>query len=426
MSKSGLFFYCGICTLIVIGAYSYFGYKSPPYPFNTKIHTHGFIRDEPDVRIDGVRYIVRTKEFGDVYVSYSLYPRFSYGDVVEMSCVLKKPEPIEEFHYEKYLARYGVYAICSRPYINALNQKEGNTAMRTILSFKEMVATRINELWHEPYASFMAGLLYGYRGGLGSLDELFKRSGVTHIVAISGYNITMISTILIKFFSYLLIPRKTAFWLIIIGIICFLIFAGLSASVVRAGIMGIIVLIAQQLGRPSRIANVLLLTALCMAIENPYVLLYDAGFQLSFISTIGLIYFSPLLEPYTKYIPDKFALRESFTSTMSAIIATLPLILFQFNRLSIVAPIVNVLILWLIPWIMGIGFFAVVFSYIFLPLGIAISWIAYMGMEYIVRIVSFFAAFPFATVDIKIPLVYMCILYVGLVYLVKRHNKKQA
>jgi competence protein ComEC len=296
--------------------------------------------------------------------------------------------------------------------------------MRSILAVKSVVAKKINLLWHEPHASFMAGLLYGYRGGLGSLNELFNITGVTHIVAISGYNITIIATILITICVQLLIPRKKAFWLVSTGIVLFVLFAGASASVVRAGIMGIIVLLARQMGRMSRVGNVLILTAVLMALHNPFVLVWDAGFQLSFLSTVGLVYLTPFVKPWFTRVPEMFGLQESIVSTLAAIIATLPLILYQFGRLSIVAPIVNVLILWAIPLIMFMGFFAVLVSFLFLPIAHIISWIAWAGLEYIILVVKWFASLPFAAVEMRIPVWLMVGMYGGMVYLVyqKRTN----
>lgn len=420
ISKSKVFFL--LCLLYLIGTafWSSRGYTPPEFPYDTKVSFKGYIVAEPDVRIDSVRYIILSEKFGRVQIKHNLYPRFSYGDTLKINCKLRKPEPIENFRYDMYLARFNIFATCSHPYVSLLENTQGNVLMRSILKLKEIVAERINTLWPEPHASFMAGLLYGYRGGLGSLNEHFSRTGVTHIVAISGYNITIISMILMKAFSYMLIPRKKAFWLIVFGIICFLIFAGLSASVVRAGIMGIIVLVARQLGRPSRVANVLLLTAVIMTIHSPHILLWDAGFQLSYISTIGLVYITPKIEKYFMRIPEAFALRESVMSTFSAIIATLPLILFQFKRFSIVAPIVNVLILWIIPWIMSIGFFAVVLSYIFYPFAILLVWISYFGMEYIIRVVKLFSALPFAAIDMSFSVWFMVVGYIALGFFIKQ------
>jgi competence protein ComEC len=432
--KARIIFLFFLCIFLGISRYSLsFPSENGNHVFiynNQKTSVVGFIDAEPDVRLDGVRYIVEVTEaegakaIGRIYVKSNLYPRYAYGDVLRITCRLKAPEPIEDFRYDMFLARYDVFSICAAPNITKVGQGQGSWFFDAIYSFKILVAKKINLLWHEPYASFMAGLLYGYRGGLGSLNELFAVTGVTHIIAISGYNITIIATILITVCTHLLIPRKKAFWLVTSGIVVFVIFAGASASVVRAGIMGIIVLFAKQVGRASSVGNVMVLTAVIMSIQNPFVLIWDAGFQLSFISTLGLVYLAPLFERPLKKMPEVLGIKESLVSTLAAIVATLPLILYQFGRLSIVAPFVNILILWILPWIMFVGFFAVVVSYLFVPVAHVISWIAFLGMKYIVIIVAWFAALPFAAVDMRVSFWIMVLLY-GVIGVAIYFNKKR-
>ncbi|MBP9732141.1 MAG: ComEC/Rec2 family competence protein [Candidatus Magasanikbacteria bacterium] len=391
-----------------------------------KVSFVGFVSSEPDIRQDGVRYRVRVERFididkeirGEVYLKSDLYPRYVYGEQLNIECQIEKPEPIEDkengttFRYDRYLSRMNIYALCQNPEINPTGEMKGNVFYSAIFSFKKKLANNIEYLWHEPYASFMAGLLYGYRGGLGSLNDLFATTGVTHIVAISGYNITIIATIFIAACKAVYIPRKKAFWVVITGIILFVIFTGASASVVRAGIMGVLVLVAKQGGRKSSIGNVLVLTAVIMTIHNPFVLIWDAGFQLSFLATIGLVYLSPILEKYITKLPNFLGLKESLISTLAAIIMTLPLILFQFGRLSMVAPLVNILILWIIPWIMIAGAVVVTLSFVSVTLAHILGFVGYMGMEYIIRVVRFFAHVPFASVELRIHYVSMMLLYV--------------
>lgn len=382
------------------------------------------VSSEPDVRSDGVRYIVEDKyNKNKYYFKSTLYPRYDYGDELEINCRLNKPGPSEGFRYDMYLARYGVFAECQNANIKKISSDNGNRILRSIFDFKKIVSQKINNLWHEPYASFMAGLLYGYRGGLGELNDMFSRTGITHIVAISGYNITIIVSILITICVQVYIPRKKAFWIIVGGIILFVLFTGASASVVRAGIMGIIVLLSKQTGRLSRIGNVLLLTAVIMVLQNPLVLVWDAGFQLSFISTCGLVYLSPLFIQWFKKVPELFGIKESLISTLSAIMATLPLILFQFGRLSIVAPVVNILVLWVIPYLMLVGFVATVFGFVFFPLGQVLAWVGLVGLKYIVLVVKFFAGLPFAAIDLKIAWWMMIVLYGGVIYLIVKSKK---
>ena len=323
-----------------------------------------------------------------------------------------------------YLSRMNIYAFCQNPLVTPTKEMKGNIFYSYMFSFKTTLADKITHIWHEPYASFVAGLLYGYRGGLGSLNDLFSITGVTHIVAISGYNITIIATIFIALCKTLYIPRKKAFGVVVGGIILFVLFTGASASVVRAGIMGVLVLIAKQGSRKSAIGNVLLLTAVIMTIQNPFVFIWDAGFQLSFLATMGLVYLSPIIEKYMVRVPDFLGVKESLISTLSAIIATLPLILFQFGRLSIVAPVVNILILWIIPWIMIAGAVTVILSFVSTVFARILGFVAFIGMEYIIRVVRFFAHVPFASVELRIHPVSMVLLYTMLFILILKVSSK--
>lgn len=388
----------------------------------------GVIDAEPDVRLDGVRYVVAAESVeevpvtGRVYVKNDRYPQFAYGDRVRMTCRLARPEPIVDketgqvFRYDFYLGLQHVFATCNQARITKLASGQGKAVFAFILKGKRALAEKISSLWPEPEASFMAGILYGYRGGLGNLNDQFSRTGVTHIVAVSGFNISVIATILITAATYACVPRQKAFWLVSAGIVTFVIFTGASASVVRAGVMGIIALLAKHVGRSARIGNVMLAAATLMVINNPLVLWSDAGFQLSFLSTLGLVYVSPLLEKWQKYLPTFLGLQDSLVSTISAIAATLPLILYQFGRLSLVAPLVNVLILWIISWLMLAGTVAVTFGFVYPGLGALVAWPAHIGMQYIIRVVAWFADLSWASVDIRAPAWAAIAAYAALVY----------
>ena len=150
----------------------------------------------------------------------------------------------------------------------------------------------------------------------------------------------------------------------------------------------------------SRITNTLALAAFIMVLVNPKVLVFDAGFQLSFLATMGLVYLSPIIERGLKKIPDVFELRMSLVATLSATISTLPLILFQFGRLSTVALLVNMLILPLIPVAMAVGFLMGILSLVWLPLGQLFAWIAWAILSYVILVVETFAKFNFASFEI--------------------------
>ena len=381
----------------------------------------GWIGAEPVREISQTKYVFKT-DLGKILLTLPIEPAFNYGDQLKISCILYSPRNQLDsvFSYRQYLAKDGIYSICSSPKIFETKKDiQGNIFMKNILNWKNHIQDQAGELWPEPESTLMGGILYGARAGFSDdLKNNFNRAGITHIVAVSGYNVTIIAQYLLAFFIFVGLWRKQAFWGVVAMIILFVIFTGASASVVRAGIMGVLVLTAGQLGRMSRIGNVLILTASVMLLLNPFILIWDAGFQLSFLATLGLVYVSPVLqtvivrsETTKQSFWTKILGNEILISTLSAIIATLPFMLFIFGRISIVAPVVNVLVLWIIPWLMLLGFVAIVTSFIFYPFGQIIAWIAGLGLKYVIILAEWFGGQSWSALEFSLPWWGMVVLY---------------
>ncbi|MBI5729137.1 MAG: ComEC/Rec2 family competence protein [Candidatus Magasanikbacteria bacterium] len=427
--------------------------------YNDKTVTiHGIIAEEPDRRIEATYYTVAAENYqGRALVKMRNYPEYQYGERIAFACGLQAPKNQDDstFRYDKYLSRNGIWSVCSFPNVAAMPiQNERFTPsvflMKPILKLKAAVSEQMNRLWPEPVASFVAGILYGSKSGLPKeLSDNFSRTGITHIIAVSGFNITIIATVLMSVLITIGLWRRQAFWVVIVVIILFTIFSGLSSSAVRAAVMGIVVLTGQYLGRLSRMATVLIFTAALMMLGNPYVALWDAGFQLSFLATLGLVYVSPILLAIIPNLignpsPDSYlsssmdsrfrgndsamkvvnAIREPLISTLSAIIATTPLIMYQFGRLSLVAPLVNILVLWIIPWLMLFGFLALLASFVFFPLGQLIAWVGGIGLRYVILTATFFGRQSFSAINFTLPWWGMVSLYVCLLIVIQRSQPK--
>jgi len=409
-----------------------------------KVSLRGWVSVEPDIGISDVRYVVSVESLesthvsGKIAVKTLLYPQYKYGDELEIKCSLLEPEKFidSNFNYPKYLAKQGIWSICANPIINDAGGDKGNFFMKKMLWLKSETQSQMSKLWPEPDSSLMAGVLYGSRSGMPQdLIDNFTRTGVSHIVAVSGYNVSIIVMVLNVFLIYVGLSRKQSFWFLISLIFSFVFFTGATASVVRAGVMAGVVLFAQYVGRMSSAGRVLLYAAVIMLLFNPYVLIWDAGFQLSFLSTLGLVYLSPILEkidlPLAQALksgvmaPPLFlrigwgeVIWQVLITTISAIIATLPMILFQFGRLSLVASLVNILILWIIPWLMLFGFISLIFSFIFYPLGQVVAWVAGLGLKYVIIIVDWFGDKSWSAVDVRIPIWVMVGMYTFIAFLV--------
>jgi len=381
------------------------------YRSEERVNTmRGIITENPDRRREKVNYIVdmseiqvdgKTREVtGRVLVSSDLYPAYNYGDLVEIRGFLIEPIEFETFSYKNYLSLHGVYSVMYRPRIKKISDGYGNSLFAILFSMKDIFEAQLNKLYPEPMASFEAGLLTGSRKGIPEdlmLD--FNLTGLTHIIAISGYNISLIIVLISSFFKRF--SRRVKIPVIIIFIILFTLFVGASAAVVRASIMGIIAVLALWFGRQSQIINALLISAFIMTLWKPQTLLYDVGFQLSFLATLGLIITGNRILEFFSFIPEAFGLRESFAMTFSAQVFALPVILFNFKRLSIISPIANVAIVAFIPIAMLFGFISVILSFISFSLGFLVSFPAWLVLKISVVITHFLANIPFASVEIE-------------------------
>lgn len=382
------------------------------YAERQNVTLEGIVVDEPDRRPLHTKYTVEVDTIdsvedvhGKVLVSdYRNFPLYEYGDRVSIRGLLERPEPIEDFRYDHYLARYGIYAVIYRANILALSSQLSflQKIKRSLYTFKVITEDRLNSLYPEPHASFMAGLLTGSRKGIPEdTMEDFNTTGLTHIIAISGYNITIVIAVIAGALFWLqphqrLIPSIGA-------IILFTVFVGASAAVVRAAIMGILGLIALHVNRLQNIRLTILWTAFFMVVWNPKILWYDAGFQLSFLAVLGLVECAPLLDPLFTRIPNTLGLRESLQMTIAAQLSAVPLIVVLFGRVSLIAPIANVLVAPAIPFAMLFGTLSILVGFLSLPLGLLIASAGWLCLEWILIVAHVLAHIPFASLPLKLP-----------------------
>lgn len=271
----------------------------------------------------------------------------------------------------------------------------------------EDVTLVLTQLLPEPHAGLLSGILFGVKASLTpEFKEALIRSGTLHIVALSGMNITILSnltaTTLLRVFS-----RKITSLLTILVIIGFVFFVGLSPSVIRAAIMGCLSLLSSVFGRQRHALFLLVVTGTGMLILNSNYLT-DVSFQLSFLATLGLILFgtsknspSPLPQPAKQGIMLRFYLfiKDDFRTTLAAQIFTIPLFIFQFHRLSILSPLSNVLIGWLIVPLTVIGLVTTVVGLVWLPLAVPLSWISWLLLQYLVIVIQSVSSIPFASIE---------------------------
>ena len=262
-----------------------------------------------------------------------------------------------------------------------------------------------------------------------------NKTGTTHIVVVSGQNMEIVArtfVALTKFWSPLVTFGTGA-----VGLGLFAILTGGTPSVVRAAVLASLFLLARLVGRRKNIFNPLIFTGFIMVIINPLILRYDLGFQLSFLAMLGLIFISPIFDKILTKWP--VAIREPISATMGAQIATLPIILYNFGRLSILAPITNALILTVVPFAMAGAFLVGLGGIIWYPLGNIMGLIAWPMLKYIILVIQLFAKIPWISKEVNFQnwwvVIYYLLSYLILLYLsktifytlnVRKMNKKPA
>lgn len=364
----------------------------------------GEVIKEPDVREQTTQLYIKTEDT-IVLVSTDKYANIAYGDIVAVKGTIKVPEVFDtelgrSFNYPAYLLVRQVEYQISFADIEILSEDNGNPIVTHLLNIKQLLMGSIETVLTEPQAGLGEGLLLGVKQALGEdLEAAFRTSGIIHIVVLSGHNVMLIVSFILTLLSFLL-PKRPRIIVALLAIAGFALLVGLSATVVRASIMASLLLTAQFFGRTNNLMRTLLFAGSLMVFINPYLLIYDIGFQFSFMATLGLVLIAPRFESFISDGFTKFGAREYLIATIATQIAVLPLLLYHIGEVSLVAIIVNVLVLPLVPFSMLVTFMAGAIGLFSTSLALPFSLLAHLGLSYIIDMATFFSSLPLASVKV--------------------------
>ena len=367
----------------------------------TKITEQGVVVREPDVRESSQHLYVRVAD-ELLLVTTDRYTEVAYGDSISFSGKLTKPKPFETdlgrtFNYPGYLHARGISYVVSFAHVEVVESGKGNIVLSHLLFLKHTFMDNIEAVMTQPYVGLGEGLLLGVSQALGDdLEDAFRKTGVIHIVVLSGYNI-MLVVIFVMYLLTFLVPIRFRLLFGAVSIFLFACMVGLSPTVMRASAMAFLLLLAQATERTYAVLRALMITGILMLVFNPYLLVYDVGFQFSFIATLGLILISPYLASYVTFMPTLFGLREFLTATIATQIFITPILLYQMGQFSVVAIIVNLLVLPMVPVAMLLTFLTGCIGFVSTTLSVPFAYIAYLSLLYILSIVRAFAVLPFAS-----------------------------
>lgn len=401
----------------------------------------GVVVAEPDARLGNVKLTLgelrdRSNRMldGKLLATTRLYPEYRYGDVLSVRCKLEQPEPFNGFAYDRYLARSDIYALCYYPAITVVERGppssvqgglrragRGHPLRAAIYSFKATLQRAINRGLAEPSASLLSAIILGSRRGLPpELVDAFNATGLTHLIAISGAQITLVVGLLVALLPYLGVHRRVGFYLTTAALVAYLTLIGAPASAVRAGIMGWLLQFAYHVGRAAQAWRLLLYAAVAMVALNPKILRDDVGFQLSVAAVAGLIYLQPVLERVLRWVPEAKGLRVALAMTLAANVFTLPLVSAQFGRVSVVSPLANLLVFPIPAFAMMAGAAALVPAMV-LPAGFA--WAVFLPvhlpLQFLVAVAETMARWPISVLTLQLPALLLLPSYLGLSWLTR-------
>lgn len=382
----------------------------------------GLVVGEPDVRDRHVNLRVRAQRVtlpdgterevrGLVLVSTPRYPQRQYGDRVRVEGKLETPQDLLGFSYRDYLARRNIHSVMWSAHVEHLAENQANPLMYHLLAFKQRARESIAGLLPEPQAALLSGILLGVESGIpDELMDSFSATGTTHIIAISGFNVTILAGIFTGL-AQQVFDRRRAVWAAVAAIVVYTLFVGASAAVVRAALMGLLYLFGRYLGRPSYAPVSLAAAVIGMTAWNPHVL-WDLGFLLSFAATAGLMLYTEPLERACAGAAGWFtsvdraegiarAMSDIFLVTVAAQITTAPLLVASFGQLSLVTLLTNALILPVQAYVMITGGIAALAGLILRPAGRLLGWVAWVFLTYTIEMVRLTGRIGHASVPVE-------------------------
>ncbi len=332
---------------------------------------------------------------GRLLVSFPLYPEVSFGDRLAFACTIQKPEPFGGFAYDRYLESQGVQAVCYDPQYVVVQSISHPGLRSSLFSLKDFLSDRMAKLWPAPYGAFLEGLIFGGSSALpGGLRDDFSSSGLAHILAASGFNVSLFTSVLLSWLLQTSLPRKRSLLLVGFFLFAYVIMAGATAAVVRAALMASLLLWGAWVGRRAFLPNIVMGALALMLFWNPLWLWADVGFQLSFVAIIALLVLAPRWKEYFVFIPDRFGIRTAFVSSLAATFLTAPILLWHFGSLSLIAPIANLFVLPFIPFLIACALAALVVSIFYLPFGIIFALPSWGLSKIVLHVIVWFGSLP--------------------------------
>ncbi len=405
---------------------------------NEEVLILGYIDDYGEERINSNRYRLKITELNGqkitdgsriLIVTNPYTNNLEYGTILKIKGQIENPKDFitdsgKNFEYDNYLALSKIYGITRDPEIEIINGFSGNKIKFYLFKIRKSFSNTLDKNLNENSSVLSRGILLGEKSGINNeLRNNLAKTSTSHIVALSGYNITIISEIVIQITKSLPLLART-----ILGassIFLFVLLAGGGSSAIRAMIMAFILLYSRNRGKSYNALWALFLAFLIIISINPLSFRYDMGLHLSVLATFGLIIFQiPIAEFFIKkHFHRKIS--DVLASTISASIMTMPYIAYNMGIVSIVGIIANILVVPMIPLLMLFSFLTGIIGQISNILVLPFGYITHTISKIILFVINNFGELPFSAIyKNNIPIVGILFVYGMIIYFAIKANKK--
>ena len=408
--------------LAVVGAWRFALWADEPLPdlarsLGAEVTIEGRIDSEPDPGLTTLRYHVRADRVrsggvwreteGRVRITVRGTELLAHGTPVRLSGRLEQPPVLEAFDYRAFLARRDIVGTMSFPTVDRFGEGARSSPRALAAEMRLRLERSMQAALPEPAASLGSGIVMGRDGTMPKeLTEAFRETGLAHFVAVSGSNIALVTALAFLVFVPL-VGRNWAIAPAAGSLVLYVFLAGAEETVVRAGIMALILLLGFWLGRPRSGLAALAAAAIVMTAAQPRLAL-EAGFQLSVASTAGLIVFGPWIHYGLAWALARLGaagavpnvLLDVAALSLAAWLAALPIIWVTFGQVSLVGPLVNiptVPVFAIAFWLSGV---AAVAGAVWEPAGWAAGLVAYYPLAFIIWMAEAGASIPRAAVAV--------------------------
>lgn len=345
---------------------------------------------------------------GKMLIYAPVFPLYNYGDILEIYGDYVAPSVLGDFNYPQYLKRFGIGTLSYYPEIYKVGEISGfnfSLLKKKIFALQKILLKKIEANLSWESAAIARAMFLGDKSFLDEeMKNNFSRSGLSHVIAISGMHISLLSSIFLELLLAVGISRKKSFYFCVIFLLFYLILIGAPASAIRASIMGFWSLLAIYLGRPGNIVRGLIISGFIMVLFNPLLLVSDVGFQLSFLAVLAIVFIHPIIKDF---LQRKVWRRKGgegiidiFSITFSVQILSAPILISNFDQISLVAPLSNLLILFLLTPMMILFLLSLSCSFIIPPLAPIFYFFFDVLISYFLFIGRLSGAWSFSVINI--------------------------